>query len=447
MTRDRSVRWSFRAKLAMTIAAAFIGAGVCLMIAQYLLVSGLIDQAVVNSTTRAIQAVACEPTDGSTAPDDLTAATTSCTLQAPAMTVSSASEAGVAAPPDSTVAGMATGPSDFVISVQGNSQAQAAGAVGLWYETQSSELANDVLTRLLVLSGVLLVVFAIAAAGVAWWLARRSLKRIGEVTTMAKEVTTLDLHRRLDLPGPRDEIKELADTIDAMLDRLESAFAAQDRFVANASHELRTPLTTARTALEIPLAQGRVPADLQPAVRTALRAGELSDRLIDSLLTISRGQQVSDDEPVDVAEIVEDVVAAARDRIGAEQLTIELTTATAVAAVDPTMVEQAVANLLDNAIRHNQPGGHIRLSVRHRDGCEVIVENTGAVVDPDAVALLTEPFYRAEDSRLATRNSPGGTGVGLGLSIVASITLAHRGQLQISPRERGGLRVRWWLPA
>ena len=110
---------------------------------------------------------------------------------------------------------------------------------------------------------------------------------------MAQEVSTTDLHRRLDLPGPRDEIKELADTIDAMLDRLESAFAAQDRFVANASHELRTPLTTSRTALEIPLAQGRVPVDLQPAVRTALRAGEHSDRLIASLLTLSRGQGIA----------------------------------------------------------------------------------------------------------------------------------------------------------
>ena len=165
--------------------------------------------------------------------------------------------------------------------------------MGVWFEAQSSELVDDVLTRLLVFSGVVLMVFAVAAAGIAWWLARRSLKRIGEVTAMAQEVSTTDLHRRLELPGPRDEIKELADTIDAMLDRLESAFAAQDRFVANASHEFRTPLTTSRTALEIPLAQGRVPIDLQPAVRTALKAGEHSDRLITSLLTLARGQGIA----------------------------------------------------------------------------------------------------------------------------------------------------------
>ena len=452
--RKSAVRWSFRTRLAVIIAASFIAAGVCLLTVQYLLVSQLFDQAVSTSATRVEQGVAC--TEASPPPDGIlvgagggAGTVTSCVLQdlsgTTATTLIPAADLQLAVP--ATAAGIAVAaPVDA---------AGVAGTVGVWFEAQSSSLVNDVLTRLLVFSGIVLVVFAVAAAGIAWWLARRSLKRIGEVTAMAQEVSTTDLHRRLDLPGPRDEIKELADTIDAMLNRLESAFAAQDRFVANASHELRTPLTTTRTALEIPLAQGRVPADLQPAVRTALKAGAHSDRLIDSLLMLSRGQGIGLRESGDLAEIVNEVNDSLTDRIAAAGLTVETTTEPTTILGDLTMVTQAVTNLLDNAIRHNVAGGHIWVDVRREGGSDgrseasggavLTVENTGPVVDPETVALLCEPFYRGEASRTNVARTAAGTGVGLGLSIVSSINEAHQGRLEIAARDGGGLRVAWRL--
>jgi signal transduction histidine kinase len=367
---------------------------------------------------------------------------TSCTLRDPAgfttVTIDGSTTAG------STDAQFPAGGPAVAAPVDA---AGVAGTVGVWFEAQSSELVDDVLTRLLVFSGVVLLVFAVAAAGVAWWLARRSLKRIGEVTAMAQEVSTTDLHRRLELPGPRDEIKELADTIDAMLDRLESAFAAQDRFVANASHELRTPLTTSRTALEIPLAQGRVPIDLQPAVRTALKAGAHSDRLITSLLTLARGQGVASCDELDLAVVVGETCGSVAERVANAGLAMEQDLRPSTVLGDPTMITQAVTNLLDNAIRHNVDGGRIWVSVRDDGGTvSLLVENTGPVIDPDTVALLCEPFYRAGASRLAASRDGSGTGVGLGLSIVSSINQAHNGDLEITSREGGGLAVRWRLP-
>jgi signal transduction histidine kinase len=439
---DRTPRWSFRARLAMIIAASFVAAGICLLTVQYVLVTQLFDQAVATSATRVVQGVACsapEPASDSAAAQGIV---TSCTLQDPAgfttVTIDGSTPAGAA---DIQVPAAGTDVAAPAVA------AGAAGTVGVWFEAQSSELVNDVLTRLLVYSGVVLIVFAVAAAGIAWWLARRSLKRIGEVTAMAQEVSTTDLHRRLELPGPRDEIKELADTIDAMLDRLESAFAAQDRFVANASHELRTPLTTSRTALEIPLAQGRVPTDLQPAVRTALKAGAHSDRLISSLLTLARGQGIESAEEVDLASIVDEVGGALAERAGAAGVVVQQHLQPSLVLGDTTMITQAVSNLLDNAIRHNIDGGRIWVSVRAEGSDATLrVENTGEVIDPDTVALLCEPFYRAGASRTAGSRAGAGTGVGLGLSIVSSINQAHHGDLEITAREGGGLAVRWRLP-
>ncbi len=449
--RKSSIRWSFRTRLAVIIAATFIAAGVCLLTVQYLLVSQLFDQAVSTSATRVEQGIACTaavpPPDAVVvgAGADVVGAggagtVTSCVLQNPA-----GNAAPLGATTDIRLAVPATAADAAVAAPE--EAAGVAGTVGIWFEAQSSSLVDDVLTRLLVFSGVVLVVFAVVAAGIAWWLARRSLKRIGEVTAMAKDVSTTDLHRRLDLPGPQDEIKELADTIDAMLDRLESAFAAQDRFVANASHELRTPLTTSRTALEIPLAQGRVPAELEPAMRTALKAGEHSDRLIASLLTLSRGQGIALPETGDLAAIVDDVTTSLTERIAAAGLTIERTTEPTTVLADLTMVTQAVTNLLDNAIRHNIPGGRIWVGVQH-DGSDAVltVQNTGPVVDPDTVDLLCEPFYRSDASRTSVARLGAGTGVGLGLSIVSSINQAHAGRLEISARVGGGIRVQWRLP-
>src|SRR5690606_26480213 len=172
-----------------------------------------------------------------------------------------------------------------------------------------AEQASVVLAGLMPWS-VLALVGCTAVAGVlSWFLAGRAVGRITEAARMARDLSTQDLHRRLSLPGPADEIKELGDTFDGMLNRLETAFSAQQRFVANASHELRTPLTVSRTALEIPLTQGRVPPHMEGPVRTALRAGRQSERLIGSLLELTRGTDVPvETTPEDLSAIVDDAV-------------------------------------------------------------------------------------------------------------------------------------------
>ena len=407
--RFRLPRRSFRTRLTLTITAVFVAAGAALLIVQNILVSKLFDGAI-SSTTMAI------------------------------------SVTGVSAGPVTStltgggVAGMAVdsaGAGGYVIAGQ---------AVPAWFDAQSQTVAGDVRSGLMLWSVVTLVGFTVLATGLAWWLARRSMRRIGEVTAMAKDLSTHDLDRRLDLPGPRDEIKELADTFDAMLDRLEDSFARQDRFVANASHELRTPLTTARTALEIPLAQNRIPADLRPAIRTALRAGEQSENLISSLLVLARGSTVTEPTETDLDELVSDTVIETRLR-WPDEVDVRLTTAAAPVSGEPTMLSQAIGNLIDNALLHNVPGGRVWVDVGVAGGEAVLqVENTGPEVSPDDLALLGEPFYRGGASRTAARRPDGRGGVGLGLSIVMSIIKAHRGTLSMARREGGGLKVTVRLP-
>lgn len=305
---------------------------------------------------------------------------------------------------------------------------------------QSAFLSDEVTGGLLFWSIVTLVVFAAIAAAIAFWLAKRSLDRIGEVTAAARLISERDLDRRLSLPGPDDEIKELGDTFDGMLDRLQLAFAAQDRFVANASHELRTPLTTTRTALEIPLEHGDVPPNLQAAVRTALRATEQSERLIAALLSLARGRAGAEQfELVDLAEVVDAELEELAEAATARGISITSETEPATVEGDATLLARAVRNLLDNGIRHNVPGGSLRVTLR-RSTLEV--ESTGPRLDESTVALLTEPFYRGDASRTAN-----GDGIGLGLAIVESIALTHGGELHLSARAGGGLIARLELPA
>ncbi|RIJ67006.1 sensor histidine kinase [Nakamurella silvestris] len=476
--RARSFRFptrpfSFRTRLTLTITGVFMVAGVALLTVVYLLVSGLFNNALGASVTAT----------GATQP----AALVSDDYSVPSYSVVSGN-AGMASPvaelvpADSAAFAQYGQPADFlgaqgIVAVNGqltssrlmtrattsdvamgpggtvviSEASPAAQAITTWYRTKSETVAGDVLTGLLVWSGVALVVFAVLAAWAAWWLARRSLRRIGEVTKMAQDLSTNDLHRRLDLPGPADEIKDLADTIDEMLNRLETAFASQDRFVANASHELRTPMTTSRTALEIPLAQGRVPADLEPAIRTALKAGERTELLLGSLLTLARGGQTDIESEVDLAEVVSNEIEAAAEVSADAKISmyVDRVALEEVAAVlgDPTMIEQAVANLIDNALRHNHTGGSVQVGLdREGEEFRLRVENTGAVIDPADVALLTEPFYRAGSTRTATRSEPG-RGVGLGLSIIARIAETHGGRVDLEARDGGGLVAILTLPA
>lgn len=393
-------RLSFRARLGIIITIAFVAAGAALLAVQYFVVQGLFASAA-NVTMLSCAAVA--PTDGSDINISLT-------------------DTGCSAPLPGEVVPTQPLSTDTV---------DVVGAV----LQQTRFLSDEVIGGLLVSSIVTLVVFAGIAAWIASWLARRSLDRIGEVTATTRDITEHDLDRRLGLLGPDDEIKELGDTIDGMLDRLQLAFAARDRFVANASHELRTPLTTTRTALEVPLEHGDVPPSLEPAVRRAIRATEQSERLIAALLSLSQGRHGSEEsERVDLDVLVR----AELDELSTTHgLAIELESEPTAVSGDATLLARAVRNLLDNAVRHNVPGGLVR--VRVASGV-LTVENSGPVIDEESVALFTEPFYRGDSSRLS------GEGIGLGLAIVDSIARTHRGTLVLRARAGGGLSAQLRLP-
>ncbi|MFE2853917.1 sensor histidine kinase [Streptomyces lavendulae] len=305
------------------------------------------------------------------------------------------------------------------------------------FEDFQHRVLGDLLTR----SVLLLALFTVLAALLAWWTGRRSLHRLTRVTATARRISTgSTLGERLGLTGPHDEVRELGDTFDAMLDRLERSFTAQRDFTAHASHELRTPLTVQRTALEIPLAQGRVPEDLKPALHRALDANARTERLIDALLTLARGESAPlTPHPVDLADIAGDAVEELAEEARTAAVRVTVRPAPAPVEGDPSLLRQIALNLLANAVRHNHPGGTATITTGVVEELAFIeVVNTGPVVDPEDVPGLFEPFRRGSPSR--------SKGLGLGLAVVRAITLTHHGEVTAAPRDGGGLSVRVDLP-
>ncbi|WP_168630661.1 sensor histidine kinase [Cellulomonas denverensis] len=312
------------------------------------------------------------------------------------------------------------------------------------------------ITQAVVVWSILAAIALVTIASVAiWFVLRRTLRRLEVVTAAARTVGANGLDTRLPTDGPRDEVRVLAETINTMLDRLTTALAAQTRFVANASHELRTPLSTARTALDIPLAQGRVPADLEPDVRTALAANDRSARILDALLTLARTTGVTPDhlDPVDLPMLLEVVLSERAPAIEQAQVGVELDLAPAVVPGNEAMLTQVCANLIDNAIVHNRPGGAITVRCRTAaTGTILEISNDGRVLDPGSVDALREPFHRGAESRLQPRatlaagTATVGTGLGLGLAIVEEIVTRHGGTLTLASRPQGGLDARVDLP-
>ncbi|MFF2012351.1 sensor histidine kinase [Streptomyces sp. NPDC058195] len=303
------------------------------------------------------------------------------------------------------------------------------------------DFQDSVLDGLLQRSLLMLVVFTVLAAVLAWWAARRSLRRISQVTAAAQRISTGNtLDERLGLTGPHDEVRELGDTFDAMLDRLDHSFTAQRRFTAHASHELRTPLTLQRTALEIPLAQGRVPAGLKPAVQRALDANARTERLIAALLTLARGEaEVPAPQPADLADAARDAIADLADEAGTAGIRITGSPRPAPVAGDPALLRQVALNLLANAVRHNHRDGTASVATGTTDAAAYIeVVNTGPVLAPDEIPSLFEAFHRGHEHH--------GNGSGLGLAVVRTITVTHHGRVTAAPRAGGGLIVRVELP-
>jgi signal transduction histidine kinase len=293
------------------------------------------------------------------------------------------------------------------------------------------------LQHLLSYSLIAMAFMAVISAVLGWIVAGRALRPVHAITAAARRASQENLGDRIALSGPDDELKELADTFDAMLARLDAAFASQRRFVANASHELRTPLTVMRTAIDVTLAKpDRTPAQLEAMAAEVRQAAGRADALIEALLTLARSDRGHGPrEPLDVAVLAEDALDAAAPAIGERSLTVQTTLDPAPAPGDPVLVARLVTNLIDNAAGHNVADGWIHVVTGTRGGMAFIdIANGGPVIDEHAVPSLFEPFRRLGDRTI----SPG---TGLGLSIVQSVAAAHHGQVSAWPLPAGGLRV------
>ncbi|GAA1373086.1 HAMP domain-containing sensor histidine kinase [Streptomyces beijiangensis] len=321
---------------------------------------------------------------------------------------------------------------------QNNDQLNAALKACTSVERQHA--LDDLLTRSL----YALVGLSIIAFGVGYGMAGRVLSPLGRMTRTARRVAGTDLTRRIELDGPDDELKELADTFDEMLDRLERAFTAQQRFVANASHELRTPLAINRTLLEVHLSDPGAPVELQQLGRTLLATNERSEQLVEGLLLLARSDnQIVERKPVDLAEVASRALDQAHAEAEAKGVEIRGVQAPAVVQGNGVLLERIALNLVQNAVRYNVPeSGWVEVTTELQQGQAVLtVSNTGPVVPAYEIDNLFEPFRR-----LRTERTGSDKGVGLGLSIARSVARAHGGRIIAEPRDGGGLVMRVTLP-
>ncbi|GGM45092.1 sensor histidine kinase [Dactylosporangium sucinum] len=288
-------------------------------------------------------------------------------------------------------------------------------------------------------SAIGLLVTAVAGLGISWIVAGRLLRPLRTLTATTRRISQDRLDERIALTGPHDELHELADTFDAMIGRLESAFASQRRFVADAAHDLRTPLAIVRTGLEVQLAkrQATVP-QWEEVARRALTATSRAERMLDGLLALARSDSgVLALEPCDLALAAATALSAVDEE--AVDLTVTSDLRPAPVTGDPVLLDRLAANLVDNAVRHNHPGGRVSVST---GPAGLTVRNSGPAVPPEDLDRLFEPFQRLASGRAA---SPASTG--LGLAIVRSIVHAHAGTITATPNPQGGLTVTVALPA
>lgn len=306
---------------------------------------------------------------------------------------------------------------------------------------QRSVALDELLRRsLLALLGL-----AVAAFAFGYVMAGRVLSPLGRITRTARQVASSDLHKRIELEGPDDELKELSDTFDEMLDRLDRAFTAQQRFVANASHELRTPLAINRTLLEVQLSDPGASPELQQLGKTLLATNERSEQLVEGLLLLARSEnEIVDRKPVDLAEVAGQAVEQVRTEAEGKGLELRGARRPVYVRGNGVLLERIALNLLQNAVRYNQrENGWVSVTTEALPGGQAVllVENTGPVVPAYEIDDLFEPFRRLGGDRTGSDR-----GVGLGLSIVRSVARAHGGTVSAEPREEGGLVMRVALP-
>ncbi|HTB50557.1 MAG TPA: ATP-binding protein [Solirubrobacteraceae bacterium] len=322
-------------------------------------------------------------------------------------------------------------------SLAGQEQAHKLGAVAV--DVNSSDLH-----QLLVWSVFALAIMAIASVALGWVLAGRVLRPLQVITATARELSATNLHERLALSGPNDELRELGDTFDELLGRLESSFEAQRQFVANASHELRTPLTLERAILEVTLADPDASAtSLRTACERVLSIGEQQEHMIDALLTLARSERgLERQEPLLLDTLAGKVLEERGEEAARRGLRLDNKLERAPTAGDRQLIERLIANLLDNAIHHNSPHGWVTVATALDAGAAVLtVSNSGPLIEPEELASLMRPFQR-----LGIDRTGHGDGHGLGLSIVEAIATAHGAILTVQPHAAGGLQAEVRFP-
>lgn len=307
---------------------------------------------------------------------------------------------------------------------------------------------KETLDTLLVWSLLALLGVGVGAGLLGWLIGGRALSPLRQMTATARRVADNSLHERIALSGPSDEIKDLADTFDSMLERLDRSFDNQRRFVANAAHELRTPLAINRTLLEVALENPAAPEEMRYLGNTLLQVNSRHERLIDGLLALaSSDQRISRQDRIDIADLVDYVIYSSAAREANIDIRKDISEATVLG--DPVLLERMAQNLVDNALRYNLPtGGWLSISVAGTEGqAELTVSNSGPMVPSFEVEGLFEPFRRLSSSqRTAEPDETRPRGAGLGLSIVRSVVSAHGGNVQARALADGGLQVRVRLP-
>ena len=302
------------------------------------------------------------------------------------------------------------------------------------------------LHRLKLWSGVALAIMTVVSGVLGWLVAGRVLAPLRIMAATTERISDTNLHERLAMTGPPDELRLLAATIDRLLERLEAAFDAQRRFVANASHELRTPLAMMRTTLDVATGKpGGAPAptrELDAELRVDL---DHADRLLESFLRLARAQNGGIDEhsPVALEPLIRSALTTRGAQIAADRISVAVHPVPLHTTGSPTLLQHMIDNVIENAVRHNQVGGTIEVTLAALDAQRgrVTIDSSGPRLDQHAVAELAQPFKRLSQDRTGSHN-----GHGLGLSIVAAVVSAHDGRLELSARAEGGLRVQIVLP-
>jgi signal transduction histidine kinase len=325
-------------------------------------------------------------------------------------------------------------------------RARAAAARRHVFGEVQQEITSENLHRMLVESLVALGALSVASVGIGWVVAGRMLRPLQTITTTARRLSDVTLHERIGLEGPADELKELADTFDEMLERLDRAFTSQQRFVADASHELRTPLAVIRTEVEVALADPSATAAELRAMGEVVRDATIrSQALVDGLLTLARtGAAPAAARAVDLAEVAAEVVDRLAPSADELELALDLSLDRAPVRGDAALLDRLVENLVENALRYNEHGGWVSVATgADAATASLRVANSGPLVPPEAVASLFDRFRRLDD----WDPRRGRRGFGLGLSIVDAVARAHGGTATAEAQPDGGLLVIVELPA